>query len=80
MFWRTDSELSDRSHTGASFTSLYSNEDNESRPYDEPLPPLPLPPPVALPRNPAYLIEAKNGAVATENEVCSKMGVKIMKV
>ncbi|EIN11894.1 gamma-glutamyltranspeptidase [Punctularia strigosozonata HHB-11173 SS5] len=30
-------------------------------------------------RNPSYLIEAKHGAVATENQVCSEMGVDIMK-
>ncbi|KAI0266757.1 gamma-glutamyltranspeptidase [Gloeopeniophorella convolvens] len=30
-------------------------------------------------RNPAYLIEAENGAVASENEVCSNIGVEIMK-
>jgi hypothetical protein len=30
-------------------------------------------------RNPAYLIEARHGAVASENERCSIMGVDIMK-
>ncbi|KAI0043654.1 gamma-glutamyltranspeptidase [Auriscalpium vulgare] len=30
-------------------------------------------------RNPAYLIEAAHGAVASENEVCSKIGVQAMK-
>ncbi|KAH8119485.1 gamma-glutamyltranspeptidase-domain-containing protein [Phellopilus nigrolimitatus] len=30
-------------------------------------------------RNPAVLIKAKNGAVATENEVCSKTGVAVLK-
>ncbi|KAA1471669.1 gamma-glutamyltranspeptidase [Dentipellis sp. KUC8613] len=30
-------------------------------------------------QNPAYLIEAKHGAVASENEVCSKIGVEVMK-
>lgn len=30
-------------------------------------------------RNPAYLIEAANGAAATENEVCSVIGVDVMK-
>ena len=30
-------------------------------------------------RNPAYLIEASHGAVASENEVCSRMGVDTMK-
>ena len=29
--------------------------------------------------NPAYLIKASNGAVASENEMCSRMGVDIMK-
>ncbi|KAJ3572081.1 hypothetical protein NP233_g3319 [Leucocoprinus birnbaumii] len=30
-------------------------------------------------RNPAYLVKAYRGAVATENEVCSKMGVDVLK-
>lgn len=30
-------------------------------------------------RNPAYLIKAKNGAVATENIVCSNIGVDVLK-
>jgi hypothetical protein len=30
-------------------------------------------------RNPAYLIEAKHGAVASENKRCSKIGVDVMK-
>ena len=30
-------------------------------------------------RNPAYLIEAEHGAVASENELCSKIGVEILK-
>ena len=30
-------------------------------------------------RNPAYLVKAKNGAVASENEICSQMGVDTMK-
>jgi gamma-glutamyltranspeptidase/glutathione hydrolase/leukotriene-C4 hydrolase len=30
-------------------------------------------------RNPAYLIEAKHGAVAAENKRCSDIGVSIMK-
>ncbi|KAF9452369.1 gamma-glutamyltranspeptidase [Macrolepiota fuliginosa MF-IS2] len=30
-------------------------------------------------RNPAYLIKASHGAVASENELCSKMGVDVMK-
>jgi hypothetical protein len=32
------------------------------------------------PRNPAYLIEASHGAVASEIERCSVMGVDIMKI
>jgi gamma-glutamyltranspeptidase / glutathione hydrolase / leukotriene-C4 hydrolase len=32
-----------------------------------------------LPRNPAYLVEALHGAVASENERCSIMGVNILK-
>lgn len=31
------------------------------------------------PRNPAYLIEAENGAVASENKICSDIGIDIMK-
>ena len=30
-------------------------------------------------RNPAYLIRATHGAVASENEICSKMGVDALK-
>ncbi|KAI0030947.1 gamma-glutamyltranspeptidase [Vararia minispora EC-137] len=30
-------------------------------------------------RNPAVLVEAKHGAVASENEVCSRIGVDVMK-
>lgn len=30
-------------------------------------------------RNPAYLIEARNGAVASENGLCSEMGVEVLK-
>lgn len=30
-------------------------------------------------KNPAYLIEAKNGAVASENGACSEMGVGVLK-
>lgn len=30
-------------------------------------------------RNPAYLIKASHGAVASENEICSRMGVDVMK-
>ena len=30
-------------------------------------------------RNTAYLIKAKNGAVASENEICSNLGVDVMK-
>jgi hypothetical protein len=32
-----------------------------------------------IPRNPAYLIEASHGAVATENVVCSRTGVDVLK-
>lgn len=31
------------------------------------------------PRNPAYLIKAKHGAVASENVLCSNIGVEILK-
>ncbi|KDQ57609.1 hypothetical protein JAAARDRAFT_47513 [Jaapia argillacea MUCL 33604] len=34
---------------------------------------------LSAPRNPAYLIKAKHGAVATENEICSNMGVDVLK-
>ncbi|KAI0305686.1 gamma-glutamyltranspeptidase [Multifurca ochricompacta] len=30
-------------------------------------------------RNPAYLIQVKNGAVASENELCSNIGIEILK-
>jgi len=30
-------------------------------------------------RNPAYLIKVKHGAVASENELCSNIGVEILK-
>ena len=30
-------------------------------------------------RNPAYLIKAKHGAVASENEICSNIGVNTLK-
>jgi gamma-glutamyltranspeptidase / glutathione hydrolase / leukotriene-C4 hydrolase len=30
-------------------------------------------------RNPAYLVRAQSGAVASENEICSKMGVGVLK-
>jgi gamma-glutamyltranspeptidase/glutathione hydrolase/leukotriene-C4 hydrolase len=30
-------------------------------------------------RNPAYLIKAEHGAVASENELCSNLGVQILK-
>ena len=30
-------------------------------------------------RNPAYLIKARNGAVASENEICSEIGVSTLK-
>ena len=33
----------------------------------------------ACQRNPAYLVKAKHGAVASENEICSNMGVNVMK-
>ncbi|KAJ4000915.1 gamma-glutamyltranspeptidase [Lentinula boryana] len=32
-----------------------------------------------IPRNPAYLIEAQNGVVATENKRCSNMGVDVLR-
>ncbi|EJU04432.1 hypothetical protein DACRYDRAFT_105493 [Dacryopinax primogenitus] len=35
--------------------------------------------PTGKPRNPAYMIKAIHGAVATENEKCSEMGVDILK-
>ena len=39
----------------------------------------PLETPNASLRNPSYLIEAMNGAVASENKRCSEIGVNIMK-
>jgi len=35
--------------------------------------------PAAGLRNPAYLIEATHGAVASENEICSRIGVDVLK-
>jgi gamma-glutamyltranspeptidase/glutathione hydrolase/leukotriene-C4 hydrolase len=35
--------------------------------------------PVTEGRNPSYLIKAKSGAVASENEVCSEIGVDTLK-
>jgi hypothetical protein len=38
------------------------------------------PPPVPeTSRNPAYLIKAYNGAVASENRICSDLGVRVLK-
>lgn len=42
-----------------------------SRQHPEPLP--------GTPRNPAYLVKAYNGAVASENKICSELGVSILK-
>ena len=39
----------------------------------------PIETPNASLRNPSYLIEAMNGAVASENKRCSEIGVNIMK-
>lgn len=46
-----------------------------------PFPAPPFPPPKLPPRerNPAFLIKARNGAVATENEVCSNIGVNVLR-
>ncbi|WWC67679.1 gamma-glutamyltransferase [Kwoniella pini CBS 10737] len=38
-----------------------------------------LPPPTGLPRNEAYLIQAQNGAVASEDKTCSDLGLSILK-
>jgi hypothetical protein len=38
-----------------------------------------LPPPTDLPRNEAYLVKAENGAVASEDVDCSKMGTQVLK-
>ncbi|KAF6761173.1 nucleophile aminohydrolase [Ephemerocybe angulata] len=38
--------------------------------------PEPIP---GTPRNPAYLVKAYNGAVASENRICSDVGVRILK-
>jgi len=68
---------------------LLDNSDHPTGPYPGPphhsVPPTstfsipPNPYPTGLPRNPAYLIKAANGAVATENKLCSDMGVDILK-
>ncbi|KAJ3521066.1 hypothetical protein NMY22_g12468 [Coprinellus aureogranulatus] len=34
---------------------------------------------LGAPRNPAYLIKAHNGAVASENRICSELGVDVLK-
>lgn len=39
-----------------------------------------LPPPTGLPRNEAFLIKARYGAVASEDKTCSEMGISILKV
>lgn len=44
-----------------------------------PYPVLPSRPSEDGARNPAYLIKAKNGAVASENIVCSDIGVDVLK-
>ncbi|WWC59190.1 gamma-glutamyltransferase [Kwoniella dejecticola CBS 10117] len=38
-----------------------------------------LPPPTGLPRNEAYLIQASNGAVASEDKTCSELGLSILR-
>jgi gamma-glutamyltranspeptidase/glutathione hydrolase/leukotriene-C4 hydrolase len=43
-----------------------------------PTPPNPYPSP-GTPRNPAYLIRAEHGAVASENDICSEIGVDVLK-
>lgn len=50
-----------------------------------PTPPYPTPPGggsggTSRPRNPAYLIHAERGAVASEAELCSQIGVDVLKV
>jgi len=50
-------------------TSHFSPSWHQSRP--QPIP--------GTPRNPAYLIRATNGAVASENKICSEVGVDILK-
>lgn len=42
-------------------------------------PDVPLSASLSGPRNPAYLVEATRGAVATENGVCSQTGVDVLK-
>lgn len=42
-------------------------------------PDVPLSASSAGPRNPAHLIEAEHGAVASENELCSQTGIKVLK-
>jgi hypothetical protein len=45
-------------------------------PHHQPIPP---PYPTDLSENPAVLVEAKHGAVATENSLCSDIGVQVLK-
>ena len=56
--------------------SLHTDRRSTSPP---PAPPFPIPKLPPRGRNPAYLITAKNGAVATENEVCSNVGVDVLR-
>ncbi|TEB06228.1 gamma-glutamyltranspeptidase [Coprinellus micaceus] len=34
---------------------------------------------IGTPRNPSYLVKAQNGAVASENKICSELGVKVLR-
>ncbi|KAJ2918019.1 hypothetical protein MD484_g2380, partial [Candolleomyces efflorescens] len=57
------------------------DEDHEKRGEEEKLGPLPLFRPFSpsLDVERAYLIKAYNGAVASENKICSELGVKVLK-
>ncbi|KAG8850362.1 hypothetical protein FRB96_000426 [Tulasnella sp. 330] len=73
--------------TSSDTEPTYTSKATSTTSYEEPLPsptepgmPFPTPPfPSGLPRNPAYLAKGKHGGVATENEICSEIGIDILK-
>ncbi|KAI9635467.1 putative gamma-glutamyltranspeptidase 1 precursor [Dioszegia hungarica] len=65
---------------GASLGKLLSSKDGNGKAKGPLVPPVwTLPPPTGDRRNPAYLIKAHSGAVASEDKTCSEMGVAIMR-
>jgi hypothetical protein len=74
---------------GRDSCSVDHNTGPSPRPPHSPTPAYPTPPTPAYPfpsggtsgpRNPAYLINAERGAVASEAQVCSQIGVDVLKV